>query len=224
MLRVGGTDDLRERRFYRACDELGILVWQDFMFASMDYPEDEGVRQLGDDRGHAAIARLQPHPSVALFCGNSEVEQQAAMLGLPRDAWRSPAVLRGVAGDLRALASGRAVRALDAQWRGAAVSCRRGITHYYGVGAYLRPVADARRAGVRFTAECLGFANVPRRRGRPPMEEDAPAMHHPRWKGRIPRDPGAGWDFEDVRDHYLRHLFGVDPVRLRSADRHDISI
>jgi beta-mannosidase len=87
------------------------------------------------------------------------------------------------------------------------------------VGAYCRPLADVKSARVRFTPECLGFSNVP---DTPTMDlvldGATPTPHHPRWKARIPRDVGRGWDFEDVRDHYFGVLFARDPVALRSQD------
>jgi beta-mannosidase len=96
---------------------------------------------------------------------------------------------------------------------------RSGVAHYYGVGAYLRSVADLRKDDVAFTSECLGFANIPEQATLDALAAgDAPAVNHPLWKERVPRDSGAGWDFDDVRDFYLNKLFDVDPVRLRSFD------
>lgn len=74
MLRVWGGGIYENDIFYDLCDEKGLLVWQDFMFACSMYPGDEAflenVRQEAIDN----IKRLRNHPSIALWCGNNENE------------------------------------------------------------------------------------------------------------------------------------------------------
>jgi beta-mannosidase len=220
MLRVGGTMVYEDHRFHDRCDELGIMVWQDFMYANMDYPADDGAfLAAAAEEAAAVIARRRRFASTAVWCGGSEVEQQAAMLGLPENQW-SNALFSEVLPALCAMTGRDAVYARNSPTGGPLpFTVDSGISHYYGVGAYLRPLEDARRAGVRFTSETLGFANVP---AAETLEEFlAPGQappHHPRWKARVPRDTGPGWDFDDIRDHYLRTLFGADPLGLRYAD------
>ena len=72
---------------------------------------------------------------------------------------------------------------------------------------------------MKFASECLAFANVPDSRPSTRSCGGGRVARAPSaWKSRVPRDGGAGWDFEDVRDAYLQQLFGVDPLALRSAD------
>lgn len=72
MLRVWGGGIYEEDIFYKLCDEKGILVWQDFMFACAMYPGDkdflENVKQEAIDN----VKRLRNHSSIALWCGNNE--------------------------------------------------------------------------------------------------------------------------------------------------------
>jgi beta-mannosidase len=75
MLRMWGGGIYEPDVFYDACDEAGILVWQDFMFACFDYPT-AGTDLEEETRREAAyqIERLRHHPSLALWCGNNEVQ------------------------------------------------------------------------------------------------------------------------------------------------------
>jgi beta-mannosidase len=220
MLRVPGTMVYEEDHFYEICDELGILVWQDFMFASMDYPGgDPGFAESVRLEVRQQLQRLHAKPCLAVLCGNSEVEQQAAMRGAPREQWASELFDKTLA-ELCARDCPR-----TPYWPSSAHGgsfphqADQGTTSYYGVGAYLRGPDDARRAGLRFATECLAFANIPQDAALERMPGGlATRVHHPAWKARSPRDLGAGWDFDDVRDHYVKTLFGVDPQQLRYSD------
>lgn len=75
MIRVWGGGIYEDDEFYRACDENGILVWQDFMFAGSFYPSDEHFLNNVKEEVEDQVNRLQNHPSIALWCGNNEVDE-----------------------------------------------------------------------------------------------------------------------------------------------------
>ncbi|HVY44584.1 MAG TPA: hypothetical protein VHB21_01845, partial [Minicystis sp.] len=216
MLRVSGAIGYECDAFLDQCDARGVLLWQDFALANFDYPEDASFRALVTAEARQQLARLVGRPSLAVLCGSSEGEQQAAMWGAPRERWR-PALPHELLPALAAeLAPGAVYWPSSAHGGAFPHQASAGTTSYYGVGAYLRPLEDARRADVKFASECLAFANVPAATGLPGGH--GARVHHPAWKARTPRDLGAGWDFDDVRDHYVARLYGVDPVSLRYAD------
>lgn len=72
MLRVWGGGFYENDIFYDLCDENGILVWQDFMFACSMYPGDEDFLQSVKEEAIQNVKRLRNHPSIALWCGNNE--------------------------------------------------------------------------------------------------------------------------------------------------------
>lgn len=75
MIRIWGGGIYEDENFYTACDEAGILVWQDFMFAGSFYPSDESFQENVKAEVKDQVNRLQNHPSIALWCGNNEIDE-----------------------------------------------------------------------------------------------------------------------------------------------------
>jgi len=72
MLRVWGGGFYESDDFYDLCDELGLLVWQDFPYACSYYPEDPESLRTARREARENVRRLRSHPSLALWCGNNE--------------------------------------------------------------------------------------------------------------------------------------------------------
>ncbi len=72
ILRVWGGGIYESDAFYDICDELGVMVWQDFMLACACYPEEEPIRSLFEEEARYNITRLAPHPSLVLWNGGNE--------------------------------------------------------------------------------------------------------------------------------------------------------
>ncbi|MFV2119040.1 glycoside hydrolase family 2 protein [Streptomyces sp. Act-28] len=72
LVRVWGGGIYEDDAFYDACDELGLMVWQDFLFACSAYPEEQPLRGEVDAEARDNVVRLMPHPSLVLWNGNNE--------------------------------------------------------------------------------------------------------------------------------------------------------
>lgn len=74
MLRVWGGGIYEEDIFYDLCDRLGLMVWQDFMYACGEYPDHPAFLREARREAEEAVRRLRHHPSIVLWCGNNECE------------------------------------------------------------------------------------------------------------------------------------------------------
>jgi beta-mannosidase len=91
MLRVWGGGVYEDDVFYDLCDKLGIMIWQDFMYACAAYPEEEWFLQEAKREAGEVLRRLRGHPCIVVWCGNNEIQWQhfslwrdrAQPLGLP---------------------------------------------------------------------------------------------------------------------------------------------
>ena len=133
------------------------------MLANFDYPVDDpafvadvepGGRQLLDrDPGLARRSRC------CAAAARSPSRRRCS--ACPRDLG-GPLLRRHPAGARRRASARRPYVPNSPSGGALPFSPNAGSTHYYGVGAYCRPLEDARRAEVRFATECLAFANVPK--------------------------------------------------------------
>lgn len=73
MIRIWGGGRYEPSWFYDLCDEMGLMVWQDFMFACNLYPSDRAFLDEVEAEVEENVARLQHHACLALWCGDNEL-------------------------------------------------------------------------------------------------------------------------------------------------------
>ena len=86
MLRIWGGGFYEEEDFYDLCDRYGILIWQDFVFACNKYPDDPAFFENVRVEAIENVRRLRHRTSLALWCGNNEMEQGWADWGWNKTA------------------------------------------------------------------------------------------------------------------------------------------
>ena len=90
-LRIWGGGIYEPDHFYELCDEMGIMVWQDFMFACSMYPAEDSFLESVDKEARYQVNRLKSYASVILWCGNNEVASAWLSWGwkeqLPDSIW-----------------------------------------------------------------------------------------------------------------------------------------
>lgn len=73
LLRLWGGGIVEKESFFELCDELGLMVWQEFPLACCLYEDDPAYLRVLDQESRSILRRLKPHPSVVLWCGGNEL-------------------------------------------------------------------------------------------------------------------------------------------------------
>jgi beta-mannosidase len=162
MVRVWGGGVYESDAFYELCDELGLLVWQDFMFACSLYPGDAGYVALVAAEARDQVRRLRHHASLALWCGNNENE----MIGHYADRMRADAAVAADNERIFHRLLPQVVRECDgatpywptSPWTPAGFMAdandgRAGDVHYWKVWHERAPVKSYEQLDVRFCSE-----------------------------------------------------------------------
>jgi beta-mannosidase len=162
MVRVWGGGIYESEDFFDLCDELGLLVWQDFMFACTLYPGDAAFIASSRAEAEYQVRRLRHRACLALWCGNNEIwsinahelvdpGKRAARADYERLFHRVlPAVVKNRGGSTPYWPS--------SPWRGDedashAAGEARGDSHYWDVWHGRNPVKDYEKWKFRFASE-----------------------------------------------------------------------
>lgn len=170
MLRVWGGGVYEDEMFYDLCDQYGILVWHDFMFACSMYPGDEAFLKNVNAEAEEQVIRLRNHPCIALWCGNNENAE-----GWERWGWKTgltPSEIQQVQTAYDAvfkniLPKAVAENSTTSYWessprlgRGDARSITEGDSHYWGVWHDEEPFEVLQTKVPRFMSE-FGMQSYP---------------------------------------------------------------
>ena len=173
MLRVWGGGIYEKDVFYDLCDELGIMVWQDFMFACAMYPRDKDFMQNVNAESMQNIYRLRRHACLALWCGNNEIDEGWKNWGWQKEYKYKPAdsswVYQGYQNIFNGLLANN-VKKYDTLrpyiptspmfgW-GKPESALAGDMHYWGVWWGKHPFSEYKEYIGRFMSE-YGFQSFP---------------------------------------------------------------
>ncbi|HET7535782.1 MAG TPA: glycoside hydrolase family 2 protein [Candidatus Didemnitutus sp.] len=167
MLRVWGGGIYESEDFYDLCDELGLLVWQDFMFACSIYPADAAFLRSVQVEAEQQVRRLRHRACLAVWCGNNEIEQlNADLLKKPKLRADYNAIFQRLLPKVVTKVDGVTDYWPTSQYRGDgakgdsvggdnthAAGEKRGDTHFWDVWHARQPVKDYEKWRFRFCSE-----------------------------------------------------------------------
>lgn len=161
-IRVWGGGIYESEDFYDLCDELGLLVWQDFMFACCLYPSNPAFLSSVRAEADYQIKRIRHHASLALWCGNNELAWLNAKPLGDTPAFRQgyEALFHGVLADAVAANDLATAYWPSSPWRGGwendsthKTGEKFGDTHFWDVWHSRNPVKDYEKWSFRFCSE-----------------------------------------------------------------------
>lgn len=220
MIRVWGGGIYEDDEFYKACDENGILVWQDFMFAGSFYPADEKFQKNVELEVRDQIERIQNHPSLALWCGNNEIDEAIVNWGYQKQFKYSKEDSLQVWKDYKTIFHGiipntiqkYASRDKQIYWEsspsigwGHKESLTEGDSHYWGVWWGEQPFEIYNEKVPRFASE-YGFQGMPSLETTKSMFSGKPELNLQNGIIKAHEKHSRGWE---IIENYMKRDYNI---------------